>query len=222
MEISRPDLDEIASQLIDCFGVPTGRLSDDDLLNLAAAAERLARVIGAAQTLLAGEIGSRSRPELGDEGLSRSQNFTTPVKLLAAVTKVSPGEARRRLELGVRLRGAELLGGAVGPAPYPLVSSAMTRGDLSVETAGVISRECAGLAQRGVDPSAVGAAEETLVDSATDPALTADDIARLRAHPRDARPRRPGASRRSAARSAIPHPGPQLRRHVSRAHRPRP
>jgi hypothetical protein len=179
MNENTPRLDEIATQLIARFGVPRARLDDDELLAEAAEVERIARLVGAAQTRLAGEIAGRSRSELGDEGLSRSQNFATPVKLLAAVTGVSSREARGRLDLGNRLRGSELLGGGVGPAPFPLVCAAMERGDVGVECASVIARECANLAQRGVDAAAVSAAEQQLVDAATDPSLMADDVARL-------------------------------------------
>jgi hypothetical protein len=172
-------LDEIATRLVTCFGVPAIALGDSELLAEAVALERVARIIGARQSQLAAEAAVRSRPELGDEGLSRSQNFATPVKLVAAVTGVSSHEARSRIDLGTALRGAQLLGGGVGPQPFPAVLAAMERGDLGTGCAAVITRECANLLRRGVAPEAVSAAEVQLADAATQPALTADDVAHL-------------------------------------------
>jgi hypothetical protein len=172
-------LDEIAAGLVTCFGVPATALGDSELLAETAALERLARIVGARQSQLAAEAAARSRPELGDEGLSRSQNFATPVKLVAAVTGVSSHEARSRIDLGTALRGAQLLGGGVGPQPFPAVLAAMERGDLGTGCAAVITRECANLLRRGVAPEAVSAAEVQLADAATQAALTADDVAHL-------------------------------------------
>jgi hypothetical protein len=154
-------------------------LRDEELLAETAAVAQAARLVAAAEVRLAGEIASRSRSELGDDGLSRSQNFATPAKLLASVAGLSSREARARLELGVRMRGAELLGGGTGPEPYPDVTGALMRGELGFEGAAVITRECAALAQRGVDSDAVRAAEQQLVGAAADRSLTVDDIARL-------------------------------------------
>ena len=179
MADNRPQLDEIAEQLIAWSGVPAGALSDEELLTETAGLARIARIVEAAVVRRSGEIAARSRSELGDEGLSRAQGFPTPVKLLAAVAGVSSNEARARLDLGSRLRGAVLLGGGEGLEPHPLVSEAMTRGDVGAECASVITRECVLLAKRGVDPATIAAAEEQLVDAATDPALMVEDVARL-------------------------------------------
>jgi hypothetical protein len=174
-------LDEIADRLIALLGAPSieFELDDASLLARCAVVERVARIVGSTQTRLAGEVACRSRRELGDEGLSRSQNFATPVKLLAATAGISSRAAKVRLDLGTRLRGAALLGGRVGPEPFPSISSSMSRGALSAETASVIAHECSTLSMRGVDASVVTAAEEQLVAAALDPSLMADDIARL-------------------------------------------
>ncbi len=179
MTENTPLFDEIASRLIAGFGAPPRGLDDDELLAGAAAIERLARIVGAAQVGYAAEIGARSRSGLGDEGLSRSQNFATPAKLLAAVTGASLHEARSRLELGDRMRGAELLGGQLGPAPFPEVRRAMQRGDLGVECAAVITRECERLTKRGVDATALASAELQLVEATVGSQLAVDDVARL-------------------------------------------
>ena len=58
-------------------------LTDDELLEVVAVGEAVVRAMLAQQVRLAGEVGVRSRKELGDEGLSRSQNFSSPVALVA-------------------------------------------------------------------------------------------------------------------------------------------
>ncbi len=172
-------LEEIGSALLRAVGAPPNGLTDDELLARTVAVERVLRIAGGESVRLAGEVASRSRRELGDEGLSRSQNFVTPASMLSVVTGVSVKDARKRLEIGLRLRGSELLGGGVAPDPYPAVSSALAQGDLGVDTADVITRVCAALAERGVDRAAISAAEERLVEAAADPLHTADDIVRL-------------------------------------------
>ncbi len=160
-------------------------LRDEELLDIMAAIEAVGRVVSAAQVRVAGEVGVRSRSELGDEGLSRSQNFTSPVKLVASVTGTSARECKARLELGRRLRGAVLLGGGEGPAPFPAVRQALDEGILAVETASIIVSRCAELAERGCDPDEVASAEQTLVDETINCHLTADQTAKLAIHLRE-------------------------------------
>jgi hypothetical protein len=178
MQPTTSELREIAARF-SAWGDSAVALDDAALLAFGAAFEQVARVVGAVQTRVAGEIGARSRPELGEDGLSRSQNFTTPAKFLAAVTRTSTREAKCRLDLGDRMRGAELLGGGAAPDPFPHVQAAMSRGELGVECAAVITAECATLIKRGIDPVLVSEAEEHLVAAARNPLLTADDVPRL-------------------------------------------
>jgi hypothetical protein len=131
-------LHEIAAELCgDSAGGEAG-LVDDELLELMAAYEVVGRAVAARQVRLAGEVGVRSRSELGDEGLSRSQNFTTPVALVAKVTGASARACKARLELGRTLRGAVLLGGGEGPAPFPVIARVLDEGVLGVEAASAI------------------------------------------------------------------------------------
>ncbi|MCS5713921.1 HNH endonuclease [Herbiconiux sp. CPCC 205716] len=160
-------------------------VSDVALLEEIAASEAQLRVVQAWVIRLAGEAGVRSRPELGDEGLSRSQNFTSPVALLANVTGASAKECKARLELGKRLRGEVLLGGGEGPAPFPLVSEALDSGDLPIEAATTIVKRCTELADRGCAPDVVAGAEETLVDKTLSCHFSADETARMAIHLRD-------------------------------------
>jgi hypothetical protein len=160
-------------------------LHDDEVLELMAAMEAVGRVVSAGQVRVAGEVGVRSRSELGDEGLSRSQNFTSPVKLVASVTGASAHESKTRLELGRRLRGAVLLGGGEGPAPFPLVAQQFDEGVIGVETASIIVKQCGVLAERGCSPDVVASAEQTLVDDTVNFRLTADQTSKLAIHLRE-------------------------------------
>ncbi|MCS5733809.1 HNH endonuclease signature motif containing protein [Herbiconiux daphne] len=180
-----PLLTEIAADLRGVVGVDLAGLSDSELLEGQAALEAVKRVIDAAAVRFAGEVGARSRSELGDEGLSRSQNFTHPAKLVSAVAGVSAREARNRLELGARLRGAVQLGGGVGPEPFPVVSAALENGVLAVEAAAIIVRHCAVLAERGLPADTVGGAEQTLVDESVQRGLTPDQTSKLAIHLRE-------------------------------------
>jgi hypothetical protein len=161
------------------IGAGMAGVGDDELLEVMGAIEGLGRVVGAMQVRVAGEVGVRSRRELGDEGLSRAQNFTSAIKLVASVTGASAHESKARLEIGRRLRGAVLLGGGEGPAPFPLVTLGLDEGVLGVETASVIVRHCVALAERGCAPDVVARAEQTLVDETVALRLTADQTAKL-------------------------------------------
>jgi hypothetical protein len=161
------------------IGAGMAGVGDDELLELMGAIEGVGRVVGAVQVRVAGEVGVRSRRELGDEGLSRAQNFTSAVKLVASVTGASAHESKARLEIGRRLRGAVLLGGGEGPAPFPLVTQGLDEGALGVETASVIVRHCVALAERGCSRSVVARAEKSLVDETVALRLTTDQTTKL-------------------------------------------
>ena len=181
-------LKEIASDLQGVLGAVRSRLaglSDEAVLELMADFEAVARLASAGGVLTAGEVGVRSRPELGDEGLSRSQNFTSPVMLVAKVTGASARACKSRLELGRKLRGAVLLGGGEGPAPFPVVSRVLDQGVLGVEAAAAIVKQCTVLADRGCSPDVVALAEETLVDQTLSCRLTADETFRAAIHLRE-------------------------------------
>ncbi|MGA1835567.1 DUF222 domain-containing protein [Herbiconiux sp. 11R-BC] len=178
-------LDEVFAELGVILGVDLAGLSDTDVLGDLAAVERVGRLVDAARVRFAGEVGARSRAELGDEGLSRSQNFTSPAKLVSAVTGASVSECQARLKFGARLRGALLLGGVVGREPFPCVSEALGRGVLAVEAAEAIVRHCLTLAERGLGPDVVADAERTLVDETIAGRLTADQTGKLALHLRE-------------------------------------
>jgi len=180
-----PRLAEIFTDLSGVLRVDLASLTDDELMADQAALERVGRVVDAARIQFAGEVGTRSRRELGDEGLSRSQNFASTPMFVSVVTGTSISESKRHLDLGKRLRGAVQLGGTTGPEPYPLVSDALRRGDLAVDSAATITKNCETLAERGVDAEAIALAEQTLVEETTKNHLTADQTTKMAIHLRE-------------------------------------
>ncbi len=175
-------LDEVATELAVMLRVSLAGLTDAEVLEGLAAVERVGRVVDAARVRFAGEVGARSRAELGDEGLSRSENFTSPAKLVSAITGVSVRDAAQRLALGGRLRGGLELGGGAGPEPFPAVSSALAAGVLAVESAAIITRHCHDLAQKSLPCEEIRQAEQTLVEETLNRDLTADQTAKLALH----------------------------------------
>jgi hypothetical protein len=166
MKQTSPSLDEIVRDLVARAGSPVSGATDAELLGDVVAWERLGRVVDSMRVTLAGELAHRSRPELGDAGLSRAENFPTPAKLVAAVCGVSVRASRGRLGLGARLRAPEMLGGSSGRVPFPVVAVALRQGRLGVEAAAAITRELAELRARGVAADEIAAAELTLASAA--------------------------------------------------------
>jgi hypothetical protein len=185
---SNDRLKEIARDLRVVLGAMRSRmagLSNEAVLALMADFEAVGRLASAGQVRTSGEVGMRSRPELGDEGLSRLQNFTSPVKLISNITGASMRECKARLELGRKLRGSVLLGGGEGPAPYPLVTQAIDEGVLGTEAASAIVRQCNELSDRGCSTDLVASAGQTLVDQTISCRLTADQTSQAAIHLRE-------------------------------------
>ncbi len=72
-------------------GTDAGSLSDSDLIAVHERYCRMRRMLDADQTALAAEIARRSRPELGSEGLAKTQGFRNPTALIAATAGTSTG-----------------------------------------------------------------------------------------------------------------------------------
>lgn len=121
---------------------PTGGwalAADDDLLSAGAALERLGRLVDARRTEWAGEVGERSRRELGSASLAARKGCRSPGELVQRVTRVSAATATRRLRLGADTRRQRSLVGVKFPARFPLVAAALNRGDLGVDSARAIT-----------------------------------------------------------------------------------
>ena len=153
---------------------------DDRLLDLAADAESLGRLIDALRLDIAGEIGHRSRPERGDEILSRVRGCRSASELIERVTLVSSATARRRLKAAPPLRRRTSLTGEGLPAPLDHVRAAVLSGEIGTDAAAAIADALIPLRDRGVAADEIDAAEQALVDAAAgtiaSPAVSADEV----------------------------------------------
>ncbi|TAJ50252.1 MAG: HNH endonuclease [Herbiconiux sp.] len=176
MEKSALGFDEVKDGLVQFLSAPVEGLDREAFLAHGAMIEHLGRLLDSGRVRFAGELAFQSRKELGEEGLSRSENCKTPANLLSAVTGVSTSEANKRLALGLRLRRAEQLGGIPGAEPFPLVSEALASGAISVESAATITKMCSELRSRGVAHDSLMDAEKVLTEFAQLATSTADTV----------------------------------------------
>ncbi|MFB9308647.1 5-methylcytosine-specific restriction protein A [Agromyces hippuratus] len=165
-------LEQVRSSLLDVMGFddPAG-WSDQELLAATAAIEAVGRVIDARRVACAGEVGERSRVDLGGERLSTRRGCRSAAELLERVTQVSGAEARRRIALGAATRSRRGLTGDPLEARYPEVGSALAEGELGADAACTIVRELDGT-RRVADPVDLRSAEHELVAAAL---ATGDD-----------------------------------------------
>lgn len=147
-----------------------GGLTDRDLLADQRGLAELNRSIGAYASAVAGEIGYRSRRELGHSGLAQRTGFNSPEALVQATSGSSARDAATLVHVGGLLNGES-------PWLAP-VAAAVAAGDLSASAAQAIS---AGLGApvdtegRLVGADELAAAAQSLVDVRN---LTVDELKR--------------------------------------------
>ncbi len=142
------------------------RFSDEKLLNVVGALEKLGRVLASRQVAVAAEVDERSRRELGAEGLAAKKGCRTANELLERVTLASGETIARRLRVGRGTRRRASLIGEHLPAAFPSVAGALADGRLGLESAQVIIRGLSSVAAV-VDIESILAAEYELVAAAT-------------------------------------------------------
>ena len=125
-------------------------------------------MLDADQSQLAAEIARRSRPELGSDGLAKTQGYRNPTALIAATGGTSTGDAARLVKVG-EATARELLSGQKAPARHPHVAAALAAAALTERAAGAIIALLDRVAFRA-GPEALDVAERTLVEQA--PGLT--------------------------------------------------
>ena len=157
-------------------GADAVSLSDSDLIAVHERYCRMRRMLDADQTALAAEIARRSRPELGSEGLAKSQGFRNPTALIAATGGTSTGDAARLVKVGEATAPRQLLSGEKAPARHPHVAAALAAATITERAAGAIIALLDRVAFRA-GAEAVDAAEKTLVEQA--PGLTMDQLNRV-------------------------------------------
>lgn len=158
-------------------GVVPEVLDDDDLLTVLADAEAVGRLVDGLRVLGAGEVAERSRPSLGEEGLSARRGCRTPGELVERVTRVSGATARKRIRAAAPFRVATSLSGELLPARFPLVRRGVETGVLSMDAAEVIVQALGPALDHGATHADVAAAEGALVSCATGQDVTGQDAA---------------------------------------------
>ncbi|GAB3043091.1 hypothetical protein GCM10027052_26590 [Parafrigoribacterium mesophilum] len=158
-----------------------GGMSEDDLLSLLAATERLGRRVDALRVLAAGEVAELSRNEVGRCGLAARKGCRNSAELLERVAQVSGDTARKRIKTGRAVRGRLSLSGERLPAQFAVVADAMVAGTIGLDSAHAIVAGLTALTHP-VGRDVLQAAETALVAAAcgatelSPVACAADDI----------------------------------------------
>lgn len=157
-------------------GADAVSLSDSELIAVHERYCRMRRMLDADQVVLAAEIARRSRPELGSEGLAKSQGYRNPTALIAATGGTSTGDAARLVKVGEATAPRRLLSGEKAPARHPHVAAALAAALLTERAAGAIIALLDRVAFRA-GSEAIDVAGRTLVEQA--PGLTMDQLNRV-------------------------------------------
>jgi hypothetical protein len=163
----------VREQLATVAGTALAPASDDELCALTALVEEAGRLLDALRVSTAGEIDDRSRYGLGSDGLAFRLGHRRGAQLVEQLTRVSPGEASRRVRVGRAIRPGTALDGATLPPAHPVVSAALADGSVGVDAAAVIVR-CLDDARRTATDDLVLIAETALVETAA--ASPADEV----------------------------------------------
>lgn len=100
----------------------SGGFADDELMLGVVQVEQLGRIVDSLRVWVAGQLAIRSVPELGDEGLARSQNFVSVPKFLAAVTGTRVSSAKALVRLASRVHTTMSLVGLPNLPQFPAVA----------------------------------------------------------------------------------------------------
>ena len=160
-----PDLDAVIALLREAVRSDARRLTDEEACERAAVVEEAGRLLDAMRVASAADLAQRSRPELGEEGLSRRHGCRTSVQLLERIARVSAREAARRTNLGSLVAPRCALDGSPLPAQFAIAGAAVERGEIGVDAAWAITRAL-GQAAATASPVDLEAAEESLVKAA--------------------------------------------------------
>ena len=176
MENGAADLVRRASELLAlAASLPTVDLSDEDACALVVDAEQAGRFIDSIRAIGAAELEDRSRYEFGTAGLSYRLGARRGIHLVEQLTRVSQGEAGRRVRLGLAIRPRVSMHGEVLPAEHPFVATAVIEGRMGADAAAAVIR-CLDQAARHHAPlEHLDAAEQALVASAA--IKPADEVA---------------------------------------------
>lgn len=163
-------------------GVVKG-LDDDSLLAAQRALSEVRRAIDACSSLVAGEVGYRSRRDLGYNGLAQREGFRTPEALVQHTTGSTARDAATLVQVGVMVHdslieqspdGAPIADGVVMREPWlTAIGAAVNAGTLSVEAAKAIRY---GLGERTTDAAGTGVTVEQLAGAVRTLLLEASEL----------------------------------------------
>ncbi|WP_448006537.1 DUF222 domain-containing protein [Agromyces bauzanensis] len=115
------------------------QMSDAGLVRVTDQLARLRREVDALLTRAAAEVARRSGPEFGDLGLAKAQGFHSPVRLIAASTGGSRGDAAKLIAVGSATAERATFLGERAPSRHPHVGAALESAAISLEAASAIT-----------------------------------------------------------------------------------
>ena len=122
-----------------------GSLVDSELLPAQRKLGDIRRAVDACAALIAGEVGHRSRPDLGYGGLAQREGFRTPEALVQHSSQSMSREASTLVQVGAIVREAMTAAAELGANGTPIrepwlgaVGAAVSAGALSIDSARVI------------------------------------------------------------------------------------
>lgn len=114
-------------------------MNDGGLVTVTDAIAQLRRDADALMVRVAAEVGRRSGPEFGTEGLAKKNGFHDPTRLVASATGGSTGEAARFIAVGTATASRQDFSGTKRPARHPHVAAGLEAGLISLDAAGAIT-----------------------------------------------------------------------------------
>lgn len=142
-----------------------GQMSDAGLVLVTDALARVRRDAEALLARVAAEVAKRSRRELGESSLARAQGFHNPVRLIAASTGASRGDAAKLIAVGTATAERQAFGGDRLPPRHPHVAAALQSGRIGVDAASAITAMLDRVRVRA-DPALADTTEAVLADLA--------------------------------------------------------
>lgn len=140
-------------------------MTEAGILAVSEALAMLRREVDSVFVPVAGGIATRSRPELGSDGLARKTGHRTPVKLIAAATGGHAGDAARLVKVAEATRERETFSGTRAPSRHPVVSAAIAEASISIDAASAITTMLDRVALRAM-PDQLAEAERRLTEQA--------------------------------------------------------
>lgn len=141
-------------------------MTDAGLLQVLDEFAAVRRHVDAMLARVAAEVVSRSRAELGSEGLARRAGYRSPVTLVSAALGAHPGDAARLARVGDAIAERMLFSGERAPARHPHLAVAVAEGRLSTAFSAEIASMLDQVALRA-DPAQLDRTERLLAERAS-------------------------------------------------------